>query len=248
MKESIFERGGNMFEKFKTGNPIWVYYVDIDSGANLIVPQLLRGRIGEEYHVDQKKFPNYDYVKAEGDLTGSFDMTQRSVKLYYRKQSWGEVQDIDMYLELEAPTVVYDTVEGMPVGEPLPQDIIIKAFQRVATKDGQFWYEIGADQWIKYEKMHVVDNPFASEKKIPSRLENQLTVFRLNNVKAIIDYIPGKSIDVYDAPYGNRVDKIDDGQEVTLTNKLSDDQLTWYAIGDNRYVSGNYVKIDEQEE
>ncbi len=237
-----------MFEKFKTGNPIWVYYVDIDSGANLIVPQLLRGRIGEEYHVDQKKFPNYDYVKAEGDLTGSFDMTQRSVKLYYRKQSWGEVQDIDMYLELEAPTVVYDTVEGMPVGEPLPQDIIIKAFQRVATKDGQFWYEIGADQWIKYEKMHVVDNPFASEKKIPSRLENQLTVFRLNNVKAIIDYIPGKSIDVYDAPYGNRVDKIHDGQEVTLTNKLSDDQLTWYAIGDNRYVSGNYVKIDEQEE
>ena len=237
-----------MFEKFKTGNPIWVYYVDIDSGANLIVPQLLRGRIGEEYHVDQKKFPNYDYVKAEGDLTGSFDMTQRSVKLYYRKQSWGEVQDIDMYLELEAPTVVYDTVEGMPVGEPLPQDIIIKAFQRVATKDGQFWYEIGADQWIKYEKMHVVDNPFASEKKIPSRLENQLTVFRLNNVKAIIDYIPGQSIDVYDAPYGNRVDKIDDGQEVTLTNKLSDDQLTWYAIGDNRYVSGNYVKIDEQEE
>lgn len=236
-----------MFEKFKTGNPIWVYYVDIDSGANLIVPQLLRGRIGEDYHVDQKKFPNYAYVKTDGDPTGNFDMTQRSIKLFYRKKSWGEVQNIDMYLKLEAPTVIYDTAEGMPVGQPLPQDIIIKAFQRVATKDGQFWYEIGADQWIKYEKMHVVDNPFADEKKIPSRLENQLTVLRLNNVKATIDYIPGKAIDVYDAPYGNRVDKVADGQEVTLTSKLSDDQLTWYAIGDNRYISGNYVKIDEQE-
>ena len=236
-----------MFEKFKTGNPIWVYYVDIDSGANLIVPQLLRGRIGEEYQVDQKKFPNYDYVKAEGELTGTFDMTQRNIKLFYRKKSWGEVQDIDMYLELKAPTVVYDTVEGMLVGQPLPQDITIKAFQRVATKDGQFWYEIGADQWIKYEKMHIVDNPFEGEKKIPSRLENQLTVLRLNNVKATIDYIPGKAIDIYDAPYGNRVDKIDDGQEVTLTNKLSDNQLTWYEIGDKRYVSGNYVKIDEEE-
>ena len=32
-----------MIDKFKTGNPIWVYYNDIDSGANLTVPQLLRG-------------------------------------------------------------------------------------------------------------------------------------------------------------------------------------------------------------
>lgn len=237
-----------MLEKFKTGNPIWVYYVDIDSGANLIVPQLLRGRIGEKYQVDKKKFPNYNFVKVEGDLTGTFDMTQRNVKLFYRKQSWGEVQDINMFLKLEAPTVIYDTVEGMPAGQPLPQDIIIKAFQRVATKDGQFWYEIGADQWIKYEKMHVVDDPFNNDQDIPSRLENQLTVLQLNNVKATVDYIPGKSVDVYDAPYGNQVDKVDDGQEVTLTNKLSDnEQLTWYEIGPKQFVSGNYVKIEEDE-
>lgn len=237
-----------MFEQFKTGNPIWVYYIDIDSGANLIVPQLMRGLVNEEYQVDKKKFPNYNFVKAEGDLTGSFDMTQRSVKLYYRKQSWGEVEDINMFLALEAPTTVYDAVEGMPVGRPLPQDITLKAFQRVATKDGQFWYEIGADQWIKYEKMHVVEDPFAGKQEIPSRLENQLTVLRLNNVKATIDYIPGKSVDVYDAPYGNQVSKIPDGQEVTITGKLSDnEELTWYEIGPKQYVSGNYVKIAEDE-
>ncbi len=237
-----------MFEQFKTGNPIWVYYIDIDSGANLIVPQLMRGLVNEEYQVDKKKFPNYNFVKAEGDLTGTFDMTQRSVKLYYRKQSWGEVEDINMFLALEAPTTVYDAVEGMPVGRPLPQDITLKAFQRVATKDGQFWYEIGADQWIKYEKMHVVEDPFAGKHEIPSRLENQLTVLRLNNVKATIDYIPGKAVDVYDAPYGNQVTKIPDGQEVTITGKLSDnEELTWYEIGPKQYVSGNYVKIEEDE-
>ena len=235
-----------MFEQFKTGNPIWVYYIDIDSGANLIVPQLMRGLVNEEYQVDKKKFPNYNFVKAEGDLTGTFDMTQRSVKLYYRKQSW--VEDINMFLALEAPTTVYDAVEGMPVGRPLPQDITLKAFQRVATKDGQFWYEIGADQWIKYEKMHVVEDPFAGKHEIPSRLENQLTVLRLNNVKATIDYIPGKAVDVYDAPYGNQVTKIPDGQEVTITGKLSDnEELTWYEIGPKQYVSGNYVKIEEDE-
>ena len=238
-----------MFEQFKTGNPIWVYYIDIDSGANLIVPQLMRGRIGEEYRVDKKQFPNYNYVKATGALTGTFDMTQHNVKLYYRKESWGEVQNMNMFLALEAPTTIYDAVAGMPVGQPLPQDITIKAFQRVATKDGQFWYEIGPDQWIRYEKMHVVDDPFAGKHVIPSRLENQLTVLRLNNIKATIDYIPGKAVDVYDAPYGNQVTKIPDGQEVKLIGKLSDnDQLTWYEIAPKQYVSGNYVKIDDEDE
>ncbi|MFR0772014.1 MAG: hypothetical protein ACLSH6_10030 [Limosilactobacillus pontis] len=53
----------------------------------------------------------------------------------------------------------------------------------------------------------------ATRKRSP-RLANQLTVLRLNNVKATIDYIP-VSVDVYDAPYGNPVDKVADGQSVT---------------------------------
>ena len=235
-----------MLDKFKTGNPIWVYYTDIDTNENLAVPQLLQGYIGQEYQVEQKEFDNYRFIKSEGDLNGTFDMNPRSIHLYYRKDNWGEVQDIEMYLRLDDNTPVFDSPNGMQVGTPIPEGIVIKAFYRVATKSGEFWYEIGSDQWIKYEKMHVVDNPFEGEKKIPSRLENQLTVLRLNNVKATIDYIPGKSVDVYDAPYGTPVDKVDDGQEVTLTSKLSDDQLTWYEIGDKRYVSGNYVKIDEE--
>lgn len=66
-----------MIDKFKTGNPIWVYYNDIDSGANLTVPQLLRGFIGQEYQIEQKQFPNYRYVKTEGETKGTFDMRQR---------------------------------------------------------------------------------------------------------------------------------------------------------------------------
>ena len=60
-----------MIDKFKTGNPIWVYYNDIDSGANLTVPQLLRGFIGQEYQIEQKQFPNYRYVKTEGETKGA---------------------------------------------------------------------------------------------------------------------------------------------------------------------------------
>lgn len=239
-----------MFEQFKTGNPIWVYYIDIDSGANLVVPQLLRGRIGQLYKVPKKEFPHYRYVKTDGVLEGTFDLHQRSVKIFYRKKNWGEVQDVEMFLALDGPAVIYDTVKGMPVGQPLPQDITIKAFERVATKDGEFWYEIGPNQWIKYDKMHVVDDPFnPKNEKIGSRLAKRLTILPLHNIKATIDYIPGKAIDVYNAPYGETSGKISDGTAVKLTGKLSDNnEITWYQIGPDKYVSGNYIKITEDDE
>ncbi|MGY0223981.1 hypothetical protein ACW186_11210 [Limosilactobacillus fermentum] len=31
---------------FRTGNPIWVYYTDVDTGINLRVPTLLKGMAG----------------------------------------------------------------------------------------------------------------------------------------------------------------------------------------------------------
>ena len=239
-----------MLNKFKTGNPIWVYYNDIDSGANLTVPKLLRGFIGQEYQIEQKKFPNYDYIETEGDLTGNFDTQQKIVRLLYRKQSWGEAESIEMYLQLEAPTQCYDTAAGMPVGNPLPQDIVVKAFHRVATKDGQFWYEIGADQWVKYDHMHIIDNPFVDDpSKLKSKLVDNLSVIPLHKVKATVDYLHNKSINVYDAPYGNKVAEIPNGNEVTLVGKLNDnDEITWYQIGENQYITSNYIQINDDNE
>ena len=51
-----------MADSFKTGNPIWVYYTDIDTGANLRVPQLLRGFVGTPFHIVELKFPNYRFI------------------------------------------------------------------------------------------------------------------------------------------------------------------------------------------
>ena len=239
-----------MIDKFKTGNPIWVYYNDIDSGANLTVPQLLRGFIGQEYQIEQKQFPNYRYVKTEGETKGTFDMRQRIVHLFYRKQNWGEVQSIEMYLHLDAPTQVFDTAGGMPVGVPLPADITVKSFHRVATKNGQFWYEIGADQWIKYDQMHVVDNPFNQDiRKEKSKLINNLTVIPLKNVHAKVDYLHNKSINVYDAPYGNKVAEIPNGETITLIGKLNDnDEITWYQVGRKKYITSNYIQIEYPED
>ena len=233
-----------MEDKFKTGNPIWVYYTNIDTGENLVVPQLLRGYLNEEYSIDQKQFDGYQFVKSEGELTGKFDNKPHSVHLYYRDKNWGEVESIEMYLHLDAPTPVYDMPNGMP------EDIVLKAFHRVATKSGEFWYEIGSDQWIKYDQMSVVDNPFkAEDEKFQSKLADNMSVIPIQKTKAVIDYLPNRSIEVYDKPYGEQVGELKDGQEITITGKMSDNgEITWYEVGDQQFITGNYVRLEDENE
>lgn len=239
-----------MLDKFKTGNPIWVYYTDIDTNENLMVPQLLQGYLGQAYQVDQKDFPKYRFVKSEGDLTGTFDMSQRSIHLYYRKDNWGEVQTIEMYLRLNAMTPVFDNPNGMKVGSPIPEGIVVKAFHRVATKSGEFWYEIGSDQWIKYDRMEVVDNPFkAEDQDFQSKLSEQMSVIPMKPTKATIDYLPHRSIDVYNKPYGEKVNELPNGQIITVYGKMNDnDEIIWYKVGEQQFITGNYVKLEDQDD
>lgn len=239
-----------MDEKFKTGNPIWVYYTNIDTGENLMVPQLLRGFMGDHYSVEKKQFDGYQFLKNEGELQGQFDSHPHSIHLYYRNQNWGEVEAIEMFLHLDDVTRVYDRPNGMQVGTPFPADIILKAFQRVATKTGEFWYEIGSDQWIKYDKMTIVDNPFkAEDEEFQSKLADNMSVIPMKKTKAVIDYLANKSIDVYNRPYGDKVGELADGKEITISGKMSDNgEITWYEIGDKQFITGNYVKLVDQDE
>lgn len=235
-----------MTDSYKLGNPIWVYYSDIDTNENLQVPQLLRGLSGESYQVEAKEFPNYRYVKADADLKGTFDMRQHQIHLYYRNANWAEVQkNISMYLHLEAPTPMYDLPDGMQVGAALPRDIVVKAFARVATTNGEFWYELGADQWVRYDHMSVTDDPFKEKAKV----ENQRgqSVSNLPDKPAVVDFVPGRSIDVYDSPFGRVVGSVQNGDQLTITAKQSDSTgVTWYKAKDKGYISSLYVKMTDQ--
>ncbi|MGM9891185.1 MucBP domain-containing protein [Limosilactobacillus sp.] len=237
-----------MLEHLRTGNPIWVYYIDIDTGEKLMVPQLMKGIVGCKYHVDKKEFPHYRFIKLTGPAEGSFDMQRKDVRLYYRKDAWQAVEDVDLYLHLDQVTTIYDQANGLPINEPLPAGIVIKAFRRINTADGETWYELGAGQWVKYDGMRVVNNPY-DEENHQSSFADQLTILPLKNVQGTIDYLPGKGIDVFDAPYGQRVATIPDGKRVNISGKLDDHgEITWYQIGDHQFVTGNYVIIDNQED
>ena len=190
-----------MKDEFKTGNPIWIYYRDIDSNDNLRLPQLLRGHLGQSYDIKKIEIPNYNLVQITGTLKGTFDNTAKSVCFYYRKQTWGEIQNIDLYLHLKTPVTIYDRVGGMPLPDKLPGNIYVKSFQRVATTTREFWYQVNADQWVKFDdaQMTLVEHdPFAEQKTTKPIID--LTYLKLNQVKGVVGFVPNRSGDTYDQP------------------------------------------------
>lgn len=239
-----------MKNEFKTGNPIWVYYRDMDNNDNLRLPQLLRGHLGQHYEIKQIEIPNYTLMQTTGTLEGQFDETAKSVCFYYRKKSWVEIQKVDLYLYLDETTTVYDQVEGMPMPDTLPAGIYVKAFQRIATNEPALWYQVNADQWLKFDQdtMKLMANdPFAGQDTTKSVAD--LTYLALNHVTATVDFLPDRTVETYDQPYGQSRSRLMDGSEVVLTGRLTDDNgVTWYQVEGHGYINASYVKLTDVEE
>ena len=50
----------------------------------------------------------------------------------------------------------------------------------------------------------------------------QLAILPLNHLKAVVDYVQGKKLDVYDQPYGQTIGKVIDGERLDIIGKLND--------------------------
>lgn len=241
-----------MVHIIKQGNPIWIYYEDIDSGENVQMPKLLQGQEGEPFTVTPPKFPKYKLVKTEGDLKGTFDMQQRSIHLFYRKKAWGEIERIELYIHLAKPVQQYDAVNGLPVDEPLPGDFYVKSFERVATMKGEFWYNVNADRWIKFDvnTMKIShDDPYAKVEPAQNGPASQLTILPLNNVPATVDYTAGGHLFTYKRPYGEANGTVENGHQLTLVGRLNDNNgVTWYQDKDLGFINGSYVRLNNAED
>ncbi|WP_367342450.1 MucBP domain-containing protein [Limosilactobacillus sp.] len=234
-----------MDRAFKTGTPIWVYFIDLDTGENLQIPKLLRGFLDSEYQVQPPKINKYRYMKAEGELSGHFDMQQHTIKLYYRHKDWGEVQTIGLFLRIKNPVQPFDEVDGIPVGQPIPAGIIIKSFKRVATYTREFWYEIGSDQWVQFKDrdMELVDQPFPKNNDDGKPKTAQLAESDLNRT-GLVDYVRGIELPVYANPYGEVLDHVSNGTKLQLISELDDENgVKWYHMQGQGYVNAAYVKL-----
>lgn len=236
----------------KLGNPIWVYYEDIDSGSNVQLPKLIQGVEGKEFHIKAPKFDQFKLIKSSGELDGTFDKQQRSVHFYYRKKNWGEIQKVELFLYLKTATPQYDRVDGMVMDHPLPADFYVKTFERVATMNGEFWYQVNPDRWVKFDvnNMKVLkDDPYAKEQPAKGGPASELTILPLNHVKATVDYLRGGHLYTYDRPYGEATQTVANGQELTLVGRLNDrNGVTWYQTENRGFINAAYVRLDDENE
>lgn len=241
-----------MVRIIKQGNPIWVYYQDIDSGENVQMPKLLQGKEGDQFNVLPPKFDKYKFVKSAGDLSGTFDMQQRSIHFYYRKKAWGEIERVELYIHLSKPVQQYDGVDGMPVDTHLPGDFYVKSFERVATMQGEFWYNVNADRWIKFDvnTMKVSkEDPYAKSQPVDNGPASQLTVLPLNDVPATVDYTSGGHLFTYKRPYGEANGTVENGYQLTLVGRLNDNNgVTWYQDKKLGFINGAYVRLQQEDD
>ena len=66
----------------------------------------------------------------------------------------------------------------------------------------------------------------------------------LNHLKAVVDYVQGKKLDVYDQPYGQTIGKVIDGERLDIIGKLNDNNgVVWYQAKDLGFINGSYVNL-----
>lgn len=153
------------------GMPVWVYSKDADSKASIAPSRLVEGTVGEHFSLDPADVAGYRFVSSEGTLTGTFDeKTMHTVTFYYRRADIAETEKIHgKYLRMLASVQPVDEIESTtPLGQKLWADSYMKVVERVATRDGKFWYQLADSRWVAYDMqtMKLTDNDGRTTKPV----------------------------------------------------------------------------------
>lgn len=93
--------------------------------------------------------------------------------------------------------------------------------------------------------MSVTDDPF--KEKVAATDERDQSVSSMPDTEAVVDFVPGRSIDVYDSPFGRVIGSVQNGDKLTITGQQSDSTgVSWYKAKGKGYISSLYVKKVDQ--
>lgn len=225
----------------KEGLPVMVYAMDTDTRTILQSVQLLSGKLGKHYSVTAPGIDGYRLTSSAGQTYGNFDNQTHGIVFYYRKSNWRVVQPVTYYVKLTANHQVFGDPGGQALRTGLPANVIIKIFARIDTTDDVSWLNIGGSEWILNANLEPSDLPsYALVADITKTSRNPV------RLAGTISFVPGKSIALFDQPYGNQVGSLADGSRVSISATIVDDQdLIWYELADHRVVPQRYLKIDQ---
>lgn len=232
------------------GMPVWVYAKDVDTKSALTRARLIEGYIGDTFSIDPESISGYRFVSSEGTLTGTFDeQTMYSATFYYQREDVAETEQLThKYLRiLENVQPVVDVEDLTETGQKLWSGSVVKVSQRMATRTGDFWYQLADSRWIKYDMqtMKLTDND--GQHNQPVAEWKRPTVWQPTPISAQgkIDYIPSQEVAVYSQPYGHAIGRIQHGDSVEVTEQVVDPSgVTWYHVAQQGWLSAIYLSLN----
>lgn len=233
------------------GTPIWVYAKDINTKLSIAPHRIVEGAVGDAFTIKPEEIEGYRFVNGEGSPTGIFNMEGRTVTFYYRRNSFMETEVLDdKYLRLFSEVPTYTDLKKSAPATPLWNGTVVKVVERVATADGEFWYQIADTRWVPFnlETMQLVNKPASTTAPdLTQRPTTQLDLLTRMpiNLQAIVDYVPTKDVTVYDVPYGQVSGRAVHGLRVDIDEIARDEGgIEWYHIVDLGWLSKIYLKLD----
>ncbi|MCH5465274.1 MucBP domain-containing protein [Levilactobacillus tujiorum] len=222
------------------GKPIIGYLVDFDSGRLLALPQIHRGHLGVSFTLTPPTVDGYHIFQAQGPQRGIFSDHAQRVVYFYRRDSWEMVQRVHQYVFLQRDHDVYDEPNGSAYGYQFPADSLWRLFMIITLTNGDVWYNLGGNQWLRaadtLRRDHQLAHPAIAQKRLwqPEPFERLGTV----------DYVPGAAVTIYSEPYGEASGQLTHGEALDVRGRIIDDQhLTWYQIGPEAYINARYVRL-----
>lgn len=234
-----------MSDNLVEGVPVWVYYTDVDSGKTLLEPKVLRGNVGEPFKVDVPEINDFRLLHHTGTLEGWFSNQQQEARLYFREANWAEVEQVKMYATIQEDMPTYDRPDGELQALEMPVGSVWRVFSRVATDNGEFWYNMGINQWVMYKP-----NAFALNSKPvrPTSHQDNLPEHHwdINPISARgeIDFVDGQAVSYYAEPYGRPSGTIPNRSVVVINGEISDPSgVVWFQLQGLGFINSMYVKL-----
>lgn len=226
----------------QSGANIWLFSKDIDDSHMLGKPRFVSGKVDEKYALTPPNFLGYNLLRAQGPVNGNFNDKQQVVTYYYRDATWKEVDFDVKYLKMKISQPGFDAPRGNDTFITLAKDTVWQVFETVQLVSGERWHCLGGNLWVEedYDKVRFVDS--LPQYQLDNNSEKQFTIDL--NFQAIIDFVPGKKLTLYDRPFGNPVDSIKDGSIVTITEREGGRDMQWFKIDDRGWTIRQYLDFD----
>jgi len=225
----------------QTGQPVWAYAYDIDQRQLIGLPTMTRGPLGTAYEVTAPTVAGFKLLRSVGDLTGEYTTTSKTVLFFYRNQSWRQTDLSTGFVQIRTVTRVFPYPGATTTNYPtsLQPGSVYKTYMRVQLNDDTTWVTIGDNQWIPESQVQLTNgNQLIPKLPLGYRTRNKHQVQQTGRVS----FVPGKKVHTYLEPYGRYLTTVTDGERVTLTERLVDDnRVVWYRLQNRGYLPGRYL-------